>query len=68
MRYKFINEYVFNCGLIIRTSITEKLNIYGLTSIGPGYFDEDSERMAKGIGFSDNLALGINFQFFKSFF
>lgn len=67
MLHKFINEYIFSCGLIIRTSITEKLNIYGLASIGPGYFDEDSERMAKGIGFSDNLALGINFQFFRRF-
>ena len=67
MRHKFINEYIFNCGLILRTAINSNLNIYGLASIGPGYFDEDSERMAKGIGFSDNLALGINFQFFRRF-
>ena len=65
MRFKTINEYIMNCGVILRTSITENLNIYGLASIGPGYFDKGSERMAKGIGFSDNLALGLNYNFLK---
>ncbi|WP_370175093.1 acyloxyacyl hydrolase [Leeuwenhoekiella palythoae] len=63
MTLKTINEYIFNCGVILRTSLTENLNIYGLASLGPGYFDVDSERMAKGIGFSDNLALGLNYKF-----
>ena len=65
MTLKTINEYIMNCGVILRTSITENLNIYGLASLGPGYFDEGSERMAKGIGFSDNLALGLNYNFLK---
>ena len=65
MTLKTINEYIMNCGVILRTSITENLNIYGLASIGPGYFDKGSERMAKGIGFSDNLALGLNYNFLK---
>ena len=65
MRFKIINEYIMNCGVTLRTSISEKLNIYGLASLGPGYFDEDSERMAKGIGFSDNLALGLNYNFLR---
>ncbi|EAQ48926.1 MULTISPECIES: acyloxyacyl hydrolase [Leeuwenhoekiella] len=65
MTLKTINEYIMNCGVILRTSITENLNMYGLASIGPGYFDKGSERMAKGIGFSDNLALGLNYNFLK---
>lgn len=65
MTLKTINEYIMNCGVILRTSITGNLNIYGLASLGPGYFDEGSERMAKGIGFSDNLALGLNYNFLK---
>ena len=58
MTLKTINEYIMNCGVILRTSITENLNIYGLASLGPGYFDEGSERMAKGIGFSKFVSFG----------
>ena len=64
-RFKYINEYIFNCGVLLKTHLNTSLELYALASLGPGYFDEGTERMAKGIGFSDNLATGLHYNFYK---
>ncbi len=56
-------EYVINVGILIRKSLLPSLSGYFLASIGPGYFPHGTERMARGVGFSDNLALGLTWQF-----
>ncbi len=68
MRLKTINEYVLNVGFLIRKDILSFVDGYLLLSAGPGYFDKATERMAKGLAFSDNVALGLNFKTFKNFY
>ena len=65
--FKTFNEYVMNFGVIVRKNIGVKSSVYFLASIGPGYFERTTERMEKGIGFSDNLALGFSYQINKLF-
>ncbi len=54
-------EYVFNIGFLVRKPIYHKLDSYLLLSIGPSIINKASERLAKGFAFSDNLALGLNY-------
>ncbi|SDS22674.1 acyloxyacyl hydrolase [Gramella sp. MAR_2010_147] len=57
---KSFNEYFMNFGMILRKSIRKDLDVYFLASIGPGYIERTTERMAKGIGFSDNIGFGAS--------
>ena len=68
MRLKTINEYVLNLGFLIRKDILSFVDAYLLLSAGPGYFDKATERMAKGLAFSDNVALGLSFKTYKNFY
>lgn len=67
MQLRTIHEYVLNFGIVVRKEINSILSIYALGSIGPGYMDRGTERLAKGIAFSDNLALGLSFEPFPDF-
>ncbi|MDR5589909.1 acyloxyacyl hydrolase [Christiangramia sp. SM2212] len=64
---KTFNEYVMNFGLIFRKHIQPDMSVYFIASLGPGYVEKDTERMTKGIGFSDNLGFGIS-KDFKHFY
>ncbi len=64
---KTFHEYIMNFGMILRKNIGSKSSLYFLASIGPGYFERTTERMEKGIGFSDNLALGFSHKIRKIF-
>lgn len=66
MQKKEIKEYIMNFGLVVSKEILPWLEFYALGSIGPGYFDTRSERLAKGFAFSDNIALGVNLAFAKN--
>tara|TARA_Y100000815_G_scaffold257437_1_gene266006 strand:+ start:3642 stop:4244 length:603 start_codon:yes stop_codon:yes gene_type:complete len=66
MQEKKIEEYILNLGVVISKEILPWLEVYALGSIGPGYFDTRTERLAKGFAFSDNIALGINLGFMKN--
>lgn len=61
------NEYVLNVGFIVKKAIFERMNSYLLISVGPSYIDIETERLAKGFAFSDNLALGLNYTIWKNF-
>lgn len=58
-QFKKFHEYIMNFGFQVSKSFSEN-EIYFLASIGPGYFEKTTERMSKGIGFSDNLAIGYS--------
>ena len=57
-----IKEYVLNLGFLTRFSITKKLSVYNLGSIGPMISDKTTERLAKGFAFSDIMALGTSYE------
>ncbi len=62
---KQIKEYVLNMGLLAKYNIFKNLGTYVLGSVGPMYFDTDTERMKEGLAFSDILGLGITYKIKK---
>ncbi|WP_417887483.1 acyloxyacyl hydrolase [Zunongwangia sp.] len=58
-KFKKFHEYIFNFGFQVSKNFSNN-EVYLLASIGPGYFEKTTERMSKGIGFSDNLAIGYS--------
>jgi hypothetical protein len=61
-KVKNCNEYILNVGLLMRYSLSKKLNIYVLGSVGPMYTDTATERLSKGFAFADVFALGFNYK------
>lgn len=59
---KQIKEYVLNMGLLAKYNIFKNLGTYVLGSVGPMYFDTNTERMNEGFAFSDILGLGITYK------
>ena len=59
---KQIKEYVLNIGLLAKYKIFNSLGVYILGSVGPMYFDTDTERMNEGFAFSDIFGLGITYK------
>jgi len=55
------NEYVLNIGFLVRKQLLKRVNTYLLLSVGPSYINIESEHLAKGFAFSDNINLGLNF-------
>ena len=59
---RHIREYVLNVGFLVRKPISKAFSVYLLGSVGPMIIDEETERLSKGIAFSDVLALGFSFK------
>lgn len=59
-RLKNIREYVLNVGLVIRKPFTDNLNIYVLVSVGPMITDTETERLSRGLAFSDVFGIGFS--------
>ncbi len=57
-----ITEYVLNAGLVGRYSPTRRMSLFLLVSTGPMYSDAATERLAKGLAFSDILACGVGYR------
>ena len=64
-RKKTMREYVLNIGFLVSKPFSKFWSGYALLSVGPGYHDTLTERMAKGFGFSDNIAFGVNYRLHK---
>lgn len=56
-------EYALNVGLVGRYRATERLSFFVLVSTGPEYSDTATERLAKGLAFSDVVGLGAGYRF-----
>jgi hypothetical protein len=56
-------EYALNVGLVVRYRATNSLSFFLLASTGPEYSDGATERLAKGLAFSDIVALGVGYRF-----
>lgn len=58
-------EYVLNVGFLVRKQLINSLSTYLLISVGPSYIGIESEHLAKGFAFSDNINFGLNFRISK---
>ncbi len=59
---KSITEYVLNVGFLVRYAPKDKLSFFVLGSIGPMISDTETERLAKGLAFSDIVAFGVAYK------
>lgn len=58
-------EYALNLGIMVRFVIFKPLSTYFIGSVGPMYGEEDTERLRKGLAFSDYCGIGISYQIGK---
>ncbi len=52
-------EYVINIGFLTRLSLSQKLSLYNLLSVGPMHATAETERLPEGFAFSDVIAFGL---------
>jgi hypothetical protein len=67
-RLKSIRNYSLNFGLVASRSLTERLSVFMLASIGPMVTDTETERLSKGFAFSSILSLGFSVKIYNSIF
>ena len=61
LQEKIIKEYALNIAFLPKYHLRSKLAIFGIINVGPMYSDTETERLAKGIAFSDILGLGLEY-------
>jgi len=59
-------DYGINFGFDVSTKISERLNVYSFLGTGPHFLEAKLARQAKGLIFSDVLALGFNYKFYNN--
>jgi hypothetical protein len=60
-RDQAITEYALNFGALVRLHQSERWSLFVMASTGPMYSDTRTERMAKGLAFSDVVACGMGY-------
>ena len=63
---KDISLYAFEVGFQLRKSIIKNIFFEATLGLGAGYISLESERLAKGFTFIENLSLGLAHKFNKS--
>jgi hypothetical protein len=63
---KDISLYAFEVGFQLRKTIIKKIFFEATLGLGAGYISLESERLAKGFTFIENLSLGLAHKFNKS--
>lgn len=71
LRDRFTQErnialYQFELGFQLRTKLKEQLYFESTLGLGAGFISEESERLAKGFTFIENLSMGLACQFKSS--
>lgn len=59
-------DYGLNFSFDVSKKISERLNIYSFLGTGPHYLETKLARQAKGLIFSDVLALGFAYKFYQN--
>lgn len=63
-----ISLYQFELGFQLTTKLIEQLYFESTLGLGAGYISEESERLAKGFTFIENLSVGLAYQLKSSEF
>ena len=66
LQKKSIHQLVFHTAVEIAHFINSKTQLYAYAAIGPMWTSKQTERLAKGIAFSDNLGIGMKFKLTKN--
>jgi hypothetical protein len=65
---KDISLYAFEVGLQLRKSVVKNISFEATLGLGAGYISLESERLAKGFTFIENVSLGLAHKINKSEF
>jgi hypothetical protein len=57
---KNIQEYVLGIGFLVRKPISNTISAYALLSTGPMITNTETERLSRGLAFSDVLSIGVS--------
>lgn len=63
---KYVHQVIFHAAVEITRFITPKTQLFGYAAIGPMWTSKQTERLAKGFAFSDNIGLGLKFKLIKN--
>lgn len=59
---KTINEYTLNAGVQLHYTLLKNTSIYLVASSGPTIINSETERLNKGLSFSNIVGTGVNFR------
>lgn len=66
LKRKNIHQVAFHVAVEASYQIHSQVNLFASAAIGPLWGFQQTERLAKGLAFSDNFALGISFKLSKN--
>ena len=67
-KLKSMRLYVVTFEINIRRKILKKTEVLAFFAVGPGIIDTQTERLAKGFTFIENLGIGIRYELLNDFF
>jgi hypothetical protein len=62
---KDVNQFVLNIGFQVNKKKYKELYVFMLGSVGPLISETETDRLSKGLAFSDCFALGLSLNFNK---
>ncbi len=62
LQKKPIHKLVFHAAVEIAQYLNPKTQVFGYAAIGPMWTSQQTERLAKGFAFSDNIGVGVKFK------
>ena len=64
---KNIHQLATHLGVTLNWFLSSKIAVFGYGSVGPMWTSQETERLAAGFAFSDNIGLGMKLKYKKNF-
>ena len=64
---KNIHQLATHLGVTLNWFLSSKIAVFGYGSVGPMWNSQETERLAAGFAFSDNIGLGMKLKYKKNF-
>ena len=64
---KNIYQLATHLGITLNWFLSSKIAVFGYGSVGPMWTSQETERLAAGFAFSDNIGLGMKLKYKKNF-
>ena len=62
-----IHQLATHLGITLNWFLSSKIAVFGYGSVGPMWTSQETERLAAGFAFSDNIGLGMKLKYKKNF-
>ena len=64
---KNIHQLATHLGITLNWFLSSKIAVFGYGSVGPMWTSQETERLAAGFAFSDNIGLGVKVKYKQNF-